>query len=685
MSAVRSDSMSTLPPVQVVAAPRRRFRKVLVFALLGVLLGGVVVIFFDRVYNPFEEGIGDRQLLVLAPGDADLLVFIPHVARFLGEMRDRPFSRVLADDQRFQRFLQSDYAKRTGAVEALSTAFRELDLIRARPPLGLDLWGDISGESLLLAAYAPSQAGQPWQYIAMFRPSSWKVLAAVNVLVDPWLGDLGPIRNGLESGGVSRVDRFRDSVTLSLESGSALSIARIRNVVVVGTEVDRITRLKTTIERDRLPASPAPRYAELSPDPAGSPYEVRAIVRRRIADEQLQLSSRLDREWGRDNVALLEATLPRFAGEDMLAVVTLDEDLDLTLRIGEGSPRQHDLGRSFRAYPRDDAGVAFGRVAPLLPESTFAFAHLLVDVPQFLEAFFQRPEIFTAADLANLRDALQSVPDLGDLSGLKNKLAQICDGKVSIGFFKQDRDVLDKPAAGCFVAWHLQDEKELRRLLDSLDRQVRERAARGVKSIVRDLVHTGSGEADVYEIVLPEGVVDDPRVTKLGLVVGREVLIVTNFIPSFRALAQVKALDERTIPPEATLIEALSRGPDQMRIDGAIAGDALYGYFDQAYEGWVVQKTTPSARDEREWRAMAESEARVRGLKEGTPEFKKVVEDAYQRRLDGLIKIKRPQERREIQTHLEYFRGLVRSIGFSIGEHDGLEISLRIALDSPAP
>src|SRR5262245_53925043 len=137
---MRLEHMRTRPASKVIAAPRsrprRRLRWILVAVFLGVLLGGLAVLFLTRVYNPFEEGIGDRQLLVLAPPDADALVFVPRVAKFLGEMRDRPFSRALAENPQFHNFLRSDFARDTGAVEALSGAFRELDLLRAKPPLG---------------------------------------------------------------------------------------------------------------------------------------------------------------------------------------------------------------------------------------------------------------------------------------------------------------------------------------------------------------------------------------------------------------------------------------------------------------------------------------------------------------------------------------------------------------------
>jgi hypothetical protein len=645
-----------------------------------VLLGLLVILFLAKVYNPFEEGIGDRQLLVLAPADADALVYVPRVAKFLGELRDRPFSQALAKSDGFQRFLHSEFARDTGAVEALSSAFSQLDLLRGRPPLGLDLWDDIAGESLLFAGYAPTAPAEPWHFIAMFRPGSWKVIAAVNVLIDEMLGDLGPIRNGLTSAGVTKVTRFRDSVTLEFARGPALSVARIRNVVILGTEGERITRLKTTIERDRLPISPPARYADLVPESDASPYEVRAVAKRHVVDSQLRLSNRLVEKWGRENVNLLESALPRFGGDDLLLALSIDGALDLRLRMREGGARQYDLARSFRRFDREDASLAFRQAAPLFPDSTYAYSYLEVDVVQFLDAFFQRPELFSPADHSNLSEALKSVEALKDLNGLKNKLASICDGKVGIGFFKQDREVLDKAATGYFVAWHLQDQKGLDGLLASISKAIREQGQSGSRSGVRDLVHRENRKAgiDLYEIVLPAGVVDDVRVTKLGLVVGREMLLITNFIDSFRPLMDLGSLDERILPAEQVLDSVLERGPDTMRVGVSIAADAMYQFFDQAREGWAVQQTTPTARMEMEWNAQASSDAIARNLKPGTPEYTRFVDDSYQRELDKLIRVKRPEIRREIERYLSDLRGVFRSLGFFIGERDGVELELRL-------
>ena len=196
---------------------------------------------------------------------------------------------------------------------------------------------------------------------------------------------------------MKKVERFRDSVTLTFARGPAISFARIRNVVVVGTEVDRITRLKTTIERDRLPGEPRRRGTRTSLR-ASAPRPTRSAPScgGKSPTSSSTSPQRSNEKWGAENVSLLEATLPRFGGEDVLVTLAVDEALDLRIRMIEACPapeRHREELPPLRSGGREHRVQARGAAAAR--ESTFAFAHLKVDVTQFLDAFFQRPEIFT--------------------------------------------------------------------------------------------------------------------------------------------------------------------------------------------------------------------------------------------------------------------------------------------------
>ena len=157
-----SGIMTTRPPVQVMAAPRRRLRKAprsspswasssgvarrpLPGAGLQPLRGG------NRRPPASRARAGGRRPPGVHPAR-------PEVPRRAARPAVQPGPRRAAE--RFQQFLRSDFARKTGAVEALSSAFGELDLLRSRPPLGLDLWKDISGDALLFAGYGPSRAGR---------------------------------------------------------------------------------------------------------------------------------------------------------------------------------------------------------------------------------------------------------------------------------------------------------------------------------------------------------------------------------------------------------------------------------------------------------------------------------------------------------------------------------------------
>jgi hypothetical protein len=158
------------------------------------------------------------------------------------------------------------------------------------------------------------------------------------------------------------------------------------------------------------------------------------------------------------------------------------------------------------------------------------------------------------------------------------------------------------------------------------------------------------------------------------------VLVVTNFITSFRVLTELDSIQGRILPAEPTLVEALEHAPDSSRLSCAISGDAIYQWIDQAAPGWAVQRTTPSGKQDYEWHVQAAILARGAGLKEGTPAFDKFVEDDYQGRLDKLVRIERPIVRRTIDRYVGDLRGLFGSVGFYIGEKDGVELGLRIKL-----
>ena len=120
----------------------------------------------------------------------------------------------------------------------------------------------------------------------------------------------------------------------------------------------------------------------------------------------------------------------------------------------------------------------------------------------------------------------------------------------------------------------------------------------------------------------------------------------------------------------------LEHGPDAMRLGCAISGDAIYQWFDQAAPGLGG----PADDAERQDRSTSGTRTRdrrreARASKDGTPEFKKFVDDDYQRQLDELDEDRSARRSAAtIDRYLGDLRGLVRSVGFFIGEKDGVEL-----------
>lgn len=657
---------------------RRSIRRYVVAGVLGVLLGLVAVVFFSRVYNPFEESLGERSTLVLAPPDADVVLYLPHAPEVLGKIRDRAFVRALEESRGFQEFLRSDFARKTGALDAVVKAFQEFDRLRARKPLGLDLLGDVSGDALVLAAWAPDAPGKAWDWTAAFRPGSWLVLAAVNAVVDEGVTDLA-LRTRLDQAGL-KVRHTRDSAEVVAKDERPLYVARIRDAVIVGTRGSEVARLKTRIERDRMPDAPDARYAELAADERTAWTEVRALARREIADGQIGFTERLRELWGADDVALLECALPRLSGKDLVLKLRVDDDLSLAMRAPAGPPAADDLAAAYGPFSRAELERTFGADARFFPAGTFAYGRFDVELRRFLATLFRRREVFSRADVSNLADGFAAIPEFGTIDGFVDRLADLCEGGLSFGFFTEEREPTAKSVPGYALVLPLRDEPALRRLVETLRERVRLGGTGGRRSAVKDVVATKSGDADLFELVLPDGFVDDPAVTKLGFAVADGRLVVTNWFPSLRDLGPRLAGRAPSAEGSAALRRGLLGAPEDVRVGWSMDAEALYRWLDQSADAWAIQQTTDTAAKQYQWRRAAEAAALRAGLKPGTLEFNKYADEAYDRAFESEARIRRPEVRRRIGAYLDHFRGLGDNVGLFVGGRGEVEFGVTIEL-----
>lgn len=660
---------------------RRSVRKYVVAAVLGILLGLGAVVFFARVYNPFEEGLGERSLLIATPPDADLVLYLPHVPEVMGRLRERGFVKTLEESRGFQEFLGSDFARSTGALEALRKAFQELDRLRAERPLGLELLGDVTGEQVVVAAWQPEAPGKPWDFLLTFKPQSWLVLAGVNVAVDQAIADRF-LKDRVEKAGV-KLEHARDSASVTTRDGRTYAFARVRDAVLVGTRATEVARLKTRLERERLPDEPAERYRALNEGAATAWTEIRALVRRDAGDAQLGFTARLNELWGANDVLLLKSLLPRLGGEDLVATLRVDDDLVLRLKAPEGRAAADDLSPAYQPFSKGALDRHFADDAPYFPASTFAYARFDFALQRFLSALFKRPELFSPADLSNLRDGFATMPEFGTIEGFVDRVAESCDGGAALAFFTQDRagvatDARTRPTPGYALALSVRDESSVRGLLETMRERVRLGGASGKRQVVRDLVATKSGDFDVYELSLPDGLLDDPTTTKFGFALARGRFLFTNWAPALADLGSRLAGTAPSAVESVALRNALAYAPEDVRTAWALDGKALFAWMDQSVDAWAAMQTAESGKKQILWNAEAERQARGAGLKPGSPEYADAINKAYDRLRNAEISVRRPELKRRIQTYLDQLRGTVDAVGLFVGGRSEVEFGTAI-------
>jgi hypothetical protein len=660
---------------------RRRVRRYIWAAVCGVVLAFPVVFFFARVYNPFEAGFGDRTLLTVAPEEADVVLFIPRVPEVLGKIRDRGFVAALDRSVGFQEFLRSDFARETGALDALRNAFAELDRLRAETPFGLDLYGDVTGDELVAAAWRPEKPGAPWDWQLAFRPKSWLVVAGVNALLDAFLTDMA-LQSRLDSAGIV-VDRARDSAALTFRDGRRVRIARVRDAIVVGTRDAEVARMKTSVEREGLPLKPADRFRTLADGIDTAWSEIRALVRRDAADDQLGLTRRLEELWGPGDVRLLRSLLPRMSGEDLTARLRVEDSLTLRFLAPEGVAAADDLSPSYRIFGRPALDRALQDDGRFLPPETFAFGRFDVEMDAFLRALFRRPEVFSEADLSNLTDAFAATPEFGSIPGFVDKVSALCDGGVSIGFFKQEREAGERPTPGFAVVLTLRDEASARAIAWDLKERVRTNLAEGRRQAVKDLVARSAGDVDLYEIVLAEGIVTDPRTTKLGFAAGKGRLVVTNWFPALVKLGDRLGGTTPSAADSKALQKSLAYAPEAIRTGWALDAAKLFDWMDQSAPGWAYLRTTDTGVKQVAWRAEGERVAVEAGLARGTIEFERKVAEVYDRLRDQESRVARPELERRIKAYLDQFRGLALGAGLFVGGRGDVEFGFAVELLGP--
>ena len=210
-----------------------------------------------------------------------------------------------------------------------------------------------------------------------------------------------------------------------------------------------------------------------------------------------------------------------------------------------------------------------------------------------------------------------------------------------------------------------------------IDRRLRADAARD--TAIKQLFHVKVGQSDLYEPVLANSVVDDPRVTMPGIAVLPGSLMFTNFHPFQRRVADVieKKLDPLGIPEGFRV--AQSYAPSFLRIAALIDGDNLQPWLQQSADGWAYEQTVATNMDYIAWRQAANRAAQRAGLERGSDGYAAYVEREIGRQEKDITEVKRPQLKRDINQYIDDFEGFLAGIGIFVEDTSGgVRMSLRI-------
>ncbi len=649
--------------------PRRRLRRLIVFSTLGVLLGVLSILFFSYIYNPFGEQIGSP--LVLIPDSADFVLDFPESIR---KVRGAPFAQALKDHMYFPENWDRDPTL-AGPAGVWDTVWRKLDEANLFKPL--DLWGDISGAHVWICGYLPvpdqgtrgtalhrrqDRPATDIRFMLVVQPEDWRAIAGVNILLNETLCDWF-LRDSIESQGL-RIEHKRDLVMMELpaekpgDPRQQLWITRIADTVLISTDERQLARIFNFVQQKGVPRSPAARYQDLRDRSGG--YEARLLFRRERMGRYVEVEERLLELWGLDTLELARCLLPRFGGEDMIAELHVGHrahDAGTVFAWKPGPAKNDDLQSLLRPFTAAALRDGHEDLKDLLPEPVFATVRLKARLGEICGFLLQH--LFTAEDRKLFRAELKDVEGLGGYDRFLRKLTDTTRSQLTVAFFKQGRDVLEDAAEpGYALIAPIRDETGLKHLLSVIDRHVKKRQGESlIKQLYReehDVIRPNGTEAHVslYKPILPHGVVDDPRVTKPGIVIAGDYLVITNWFPFLRDIRKVL---EGSMKPMGGggFDRAMSNAPERMLVAAVIDGERVEPYLQQSLRGWAFAQTNPTQDDMQEWRREFSAQATKAGIPNGTRRFGDFVDNAFRRRYRDLTEVQRPVKFREFETYMK--------------------------------
>lgn len=646
---------------------------------LGLILGLIGIWFCTTVYDPFVTPVDD--LLVFAPEDADVVLVAPDLPTLVKSLENRAFLSNLEESRGIRRFLSSERAADSGLLPAIREGYDALGDLerRIRAEAGFELLGEVSGRKVV-ASGRFDEAGE-FTFFAAIAPEAGSVLMGVNVFLDEFLFGLF-VEGRLE--GVT-VDHFNWGARIRFDDPTvpSLAVARVADVVLAGTAVDDIAREVKNARTEGVPSRPSPRYADgwAWKTPSGS--SMRAIVRRKVFDDEVAVGPNyLVPLWGAPLAGTFDRALPAFEDRDVRFGVTLDHLAEVRASVGFTERAPRDVFSDLETLDLDASDRLLSEVLGRFPHHVFGYACLAADPAHLLEfALRETPLVdsdekdllfdFLGESVPRFRALLQPGRPIPDLTRDVAREVRAAFGRqIGIAMFRKmrDGDASSDSTAGHAVILPVRDAKAVESLIAEID-----------VAADRPLERYDDGGMVRWILARSSGIVNDPDATRPGFALMGSWFIVTNWHPIFQ---EIERVDLKIVNSFSTAeIEyALDELPPDPRGFFFIDGQRLYDFMDQAKKGWARERSEIDEAMKVNNRRVFEAQAFARGLKgEHADVWIRQQYDAWLRRKQRELDPAKIEA--EIDTNLDYFRDAFDYFFSAVGlDGDGrLALDMRLA------
>ena len=580
--------------------PRRRW---IIAGVVGILLAAIAIWVCRVVYDPFATDIDDVR--VVLPSDLDWMAEVRDLPTLLDELDTGAFYTALDADPAFQRFLARPDIRTHPTLVGLRQMLRAMTEGDIELPFDLEPAGDVTGRQIAIGGYVDPIDGNgatddnpstPSIFVA-FKPDSALALVGANAFLSETLTDWF-VADALPD---ARFEHLSHAVEVTMPVDGVdqtFAMARIENVVLVGTDSGAISRAAIDARNEGLPVIAARRYEPdwVFDDDDDATTAIRLTVRRATMESFVDIRRDVVEPLaGPDLAGLVERALPEIDEGDLHVRIAWDETLDIRLMVPCRPRNPSDLLTRAPAVRESDLRLELDTVVQYFPFYSFAHAHLSMSPSRVLRFLTEDADLMDrdkerlwSEEIAARMPSLsgdwkpgQMVPALGEMLG--SGLRDVFDGQVVVVPFRIERDEpLPDATPGLAFVFHVKNRDRLLGLIDEIDK-----VAPGSRVFER----YDEGD-DVLFHVADKRWMDDKESTDPGFALIGDWFVFSNW---FRMLLDRQKVVERRqsgFPALATVRESLDPLPDDTRATVFVDIESLYEYLDQAKAGWVEDRTT---------------------------------------------------------------------------------------------